>query len=176
MLNFHSYNFKKEVTTIFTNIFTTALQLFTAVQSIFTGMKLNEFTCPSSQQINEKIKAGQRMIFSVDGIAGDGFEYREANNQRVQHPNRANIKKLNAVYFQTEQDGLNASANCDYIDNRGIRFSLAALPKTVDSVDTTKMNSSFWSGFFRYGLKDCGYNKMPEKQILGECKFPMKNN
>jgi hypothetical protein len=161
---------------IFVNIFTPAVQFFAAVQSIFTGTKLNQFTCPSTQQINEQMKVGQRMIFPVDGIAGDGFEYRNANNQRVQHYNGTEVKKLNTMYFQTEQDGRNASANCDYVDKRGIRFSLAALPKTVDSVDTAKMNSSVWSDFFGGGLKDCGYNKMPEKQILEECKFTMKNN
>ncbi|WP_342147185.1 hypothetical protein [Rickettsiella endosymbiont of Aleochara curtula] len=161
---------------IFTNIFTPALQFFAAVQSILIGTKLDEFTCPSTQQINEKIKAGDSMIFPVEGIAGNGFEYRNNNNQRVQHYNRTNVKKLNTVYFQTKQDGLNASANCDYVDNRGIRFSLAALPKTVDSVDTTKMNRNAWSDFFGGGLKDCGYRKMPEEQILEECKFPMKNN
>lgn len=159
---------------IFINIFTPALQFFSAVQSIFTGTKLDQFTCPSTQQINEKINAGQSMIFPLDGIPGNGFEYRDANNQMVQHYNSTNIKKLNTVYFQTKQDGLNASANCDYVDKRGIRFSLAALPETVDSVDTTKMNRTVWSDFFRGGLKDCGYNKMPEKQILEECKFPMK--
>lgn len=159
---------------IFTNIFTPALQFFAVVQSIFTGTNLNQFSCPSTQQINEKIKAGDSMIFPVDGIAGNGFEYRNNNNQRVQHYNRTNVKKLNTVYFQTKQDGLNASANCDYVDRRGIRFSLVALPNTVDNIDAAKLNGSVWSDFFRGGLKDCGYNKMPEEQILEECKFTMK--
>lgn len=160
---------------IFINIFTPAVQFFAAVQLIFSGTKLNHFTCPSTQQINEKIKAGQSMVFPVTGIAGDGFEYRDNNNLRVQHYNGTNAKKLNTMYFQTKQDGLNASANCDYVDKRGIRFSLAALPKTVDSIDAAKLNGSIWSDFFRGGLKDCGYNKMPEEQILEECKFPIKN-
>ena len=159
---------------IFINIFTPAIQFFAAVQSIFTGTKLDHFTCPSTQQINQKINERQSMRFPVDGVAGDGFGYRDANNQRVEHYNRTNVKKLNTVYFQTEQDGLIASANCDYVDNRGIRFTLAALPETVDSIDAAKLNSSVWSVFFRGGLKDCGYRKMPEEQILEECKFPMK--
>lgn len=161
---------------IFTNIFTPALQFFAAVQSILIGTKLDEFTCPSSQQINEKIKSGKSMIFPVEGIAGDGFEYRNANNQKVEYYNGSNVKKLNAMYFQTKQDGLNASANCFFVDNRGKPFNLAALPNTVESVDATKMNRSVWSDFFGGGLKDCGYNKMPEIQIREECKFPMKNN
>ena len=151
---------------IFINIFTPVLQFLGIVQSVLPDTKLNQFSCPSTEQINEKIKTEQSMIFPVARIVGDGFEYRDANNQKVQHYNRSNVKKLNAVYFQTEQDGRNASASCDYVDRRGIRFSLTALPNTVDNIDVAKLNSSVWSDFFRGGLKDCGYNKMPEIQIL----------
>ncbi|TLY48198.1 MAG: hypothetical protein E6K54_02880 [Gammaproteobacteria bacterium] len=149
-----------------------------SISAAFFGFKPDnaEFTCPSTKDINEKIKTGERMVFPVEGISGDGFETRNANNQRVEHYNNmTRIKKLNTVYFQTAQVGRNASVNCDYIDSRGIRFSLVGLPETVGRIDATKINKISWSGFFGNGLKDCGYSKMPEEIIREECSFTMKN-
>lgn len=158
---------------IFINIFTPAIQFFAAVQSIFTGTKLDQFTCPSTQQINEKINAGQSMIFPIDGI--DGFHYRNANNQRVQYRNSTNVNKLNAVFFQNEMDGRNASSTCNYKDTRGNPFTLAMEPAWVARIDSAKIEmSKQWSSFFGNGLRDCGYGKLPEKEILQNCKFSIK--
>jgi hypothetical protein len=149
-----------------------------SISAAFFGFKSEKvnFTCPSTKDINEKITTGKRMVFPIEGIPGDGFECRNANNQRVEYYNNmTSVKKLNAVYFQTARDGRNASLSCDYIDSRGIRFSLVGLPKTVDRIDDTKMNKTFWSSFFGNGLQDCGYSKMSEEKIREECSFPMKS-
>lgn len=93
----------------------------------------------------------------------------------IQYRNSTNVNKLNAVFFQNEMDGRNASSTCNYEDARGKPFTLDMEPAWVARINNETIEKSpKWSSFFGNGLRDCGYKKLPEKQILQECKFSIK--
>lgn len=169
MLNFDIFYFAIRIIMNFPNLSTFMAQGLSISAALF-GFKsdFSKITCPSSQQINERIATKEPMEFS-------GFHYRDNSNRIAQNYSGHPVKKLNTVYIQTETDRVDASASCDYEDTRGKHFTLAMEPKFVQRLDNSKLNTSHWSSFFGGGLKDCGYSKMPEEKIREECSFTMKN-
>ena len=135
-----------------------------------------QIACPSTKALNKKIREKSPMEFQISGIKECKLEYRNSGNEVVKMYDGEPVKELDSVYIQKQTDQINASASCLFKTTKNKYFTLAVSRSCKDNIDTEKMNTgkNGFSAFYNPTLFDCPPLRMPESQIIKNCKIPMK--
>lgn len=144
--------------------------LFTTIMQVVSG-----YTCPTIGEINKKIDAKEPMLFPL--VEGDRSFWRyKAFNNRVSkfHLGTGKAAEIVAIYYQEPVENVNSTLTCIYKNNQSMYFSLGAIKKRVNEVNSASITNDInWSGFYLNGLYVCGNDNRP-KESIENCQFSLK--